>query len=359
MSDQPLFIHLRVHSAYSLSEGAVTIKQLAALAAKNTMPAVAVTDTGNLFGALEFSDSMMEKGIQPIVGMSLKVDFVQPDGTAQKQHIGIKHFQTLVLLAQTERGYSNLMRMTSRSFLDVNAQDEPHIPWALLEQCAEGVICLSGGPSGPLNNALVQGQVPLARETAERLKALFGDRFYIELQRHSLDTERAAEPGLIDIAYGLGIPLVATNEVFFAESDDFSAHDALICIAEGEVVAADERRRLTAEHYFKSQKQMATLFADIPEAIENTVEIAKRCAYCVKGRKPILPRFGDGDEPEELSQQAKAGLDMRLATNGLAPGTTREDYDKRLEFELSVIIKMQYAGYFLIVVGLHQMGQGA
>jgi DNA polymerase III subunit alpha len=346
---QPQFIHLRVHSAYSLSEGAVQVKQMAALAIKNAMPAVAITDTGNLFGALEFSDAMLEKGIQPIVGTALKVDLTVADATPQKQHIGIKHFHTLVLLAQNETGYANLMRLVSRSFLDITAQDEPHVPWSLFEACSEGLICLSGGPSGPLNAALVNGQAALAKDIANRLLTLLGDRFYIELQRHSLDTERAAENGLVELAYDLGIPLVATNEVFFEAPTDFAAHDALICIAEGEVVAADERRRLTPEHYFKSQKEMATLFADIPEAIENTIEIAMRCAYRVQGRKPILPRFGDGDEPHELTQQAKSGLDVRLSTNGLAAGMTREDYDKRLEFELSVIIKMQYAGYFLIV----------
>ncbi len=345
---QPQFIHLRVHSAYSLSEGAVQVKQMATLAIKHDMPAVAITDTGNLFGALEFSDAMMEKGIQPIVGTALKVDFSQPDGTPQKQQIGIKHFQTLVLLAQNEEGYSNLMRMVSRSFLDISAQEEPHVPWALFEECSAGLICLSGGPSGPLNATLVQGQMPLARDLAQRLLLLLGDRFYIELQRHDLDTERAAENGLVEIAYDIGIPLVATNEVFFATPDDFLAHDALICIAEGEVVAADERRRLTHEHYFRSQKEMATLFADIPEAIENTVEIARRCAYRVQGRKPILPRFAE-DEEQMLQQEAKAGLDARLAVTGLAKGMTREDYDNRLAFELSVILKMKYAGYFLIV----------
>ncbi len=345
----PQFIHLRVHSAYSLSEGAVQVKQMAALATKNQMPAVAITDTGNLFGALEFSDAMIDKGIQPIIGMSLKVDFVIPDGTPQKQHVGLRQFHSLVLLAQNETGYGNMMRLTSRSFLDVSSNDEAHVTWALFHQCTEGIICLSGGPSGPLNAALLQGQVPLARETALRLHNLFGDRFYIELQRHGLDTERAAENGLVDIAYDLGIPLIATNEVFFSAPEDYAAHDALICIAEGAVVAADERRRLTPEHYFKSQKEMATLFADIPEAVQNTVEIAQRCAHRVKGRNPILPRFGDGDEPAELTAQARAGLDIRLAATGFAAGMTREDYDKRLEFELSVIIKMQYAGYFLIV----------
>ncbi len=345
----PQFIHLRVHSAYSLSEGAVQVKQMAALAIKHGMPAVAMTDTGNLFGALEFSDAMLDKGVQPIIGTALKVDVSPPDAAPQKHQTGLKHFHTLVLLAQSEQGYTNLMRLVSRSFLDIESHDEPHVPFSLFEECSQGIICLSGGPSGPLNAALVQGQMPLARDIAQRLLQLLGNRFYIELQRHGLEVERVAEKGLIDIAYDLGIPVVATNEVFFATPDDFAAHDALICIAEGEVVAADERRRLTTEHYFRSQKEMATLFADIPEAIENTIEIAQRCAYRVRGRKPILPRFGDGDEPEELTQQAKAGLNMRLATNGLAPGMTREDYDKRLEFELSVIIKMQYAGYFLIV----------
>ena len=345
---QPSFIHLRVHSAFSLSEGAVTIKQMAALAAKNNMPAVAITDTGNLFGALEFSEVMVENAIQPIIGLSLKVDLAEAPTSPQKQQVGIRTMPSLVLLAQTEEGYSNLMRLTSRSFLDVGPQDEAHVPMALFERCTEGVICLSGGPAGPLNEAIVQGQRPLAEATSVKLKALFGDRFYIELQRHGLETERAAEAALIEIAYAQDIPIVATNEVYFAAPEDFAAHDALICIAGGEVVAADDRRRLTTEHYFKSQREMLTLFADVPEAIENTVEIARRCAYWVKGRKPILPRFAD-DEENMLQREAKAGLDARLAATGFAPGMTREDYDSRLAFELSVIIKMKYAGYFLIV----------
>jgi DNA polymerase III subunit alpha len=345
---QPSFIHLRVHSAYSLSEGAVTIKQMAALAAKYTMPALAITDTGNLFGALEYSEALVEKAIQPIIGMSLKVDLAEAATTPQKQHVGIRSMPSLVLLAQTEAGYTNMMRLASRSFLDVGPQDEAHVTWELFEQCSAGVICLSGGPEGPLNEAIVQGQRPLAEAKAEKLKALFGDRFYIELQRHGLDTERAAESGLVEIAYDQDIPLVATNEVYFAAPEDFAAHDALICIAGGEVIATEDRRRLTPEHYFKSQREMVSLFADLPEAIENTIEIARRCAYFVKSRKPILPRFADHEE-QLLQDEAKAGLELRLAATGFAPGMTREDYDQRLAFELSVILKMQYAGYFLIV----------
>jgi DNA polymerase III subunit alpha len=255
---QPSFIHLRVHSAYSLSEGAVTIKQMAALAAKYTMPALAITDTGNLFGALEYSEALVEKAIQPIIGMSLKVDLAEAATTPQKQHVGIRSMPSLVLLAQTEAGYTNMMRLASRSFLDVGPQDEAHVTWELFEQCSAGVICLSGGPEGPLNEAIVQGQRPLAEAKAEKLKALFGDRFYIELQRHGLDTERAAESGLVEIAYDQDIPLVATNEVYFAAPEDFAAHDALICIAGGEVIATEDRRRLTPEHYFKSQREMVS-----------------------------------------------------------------------------------------------------
>ncbi len=345
----PTFIHLRCHSAYSLSEGAITIKQMAKLAEQHAMPALAITDTGNLFGALEYSEAMKDKGIQPIIGMSIKVDFDPPRDEKDRQQSGQRPLHSLVLLAQDEAGYGNLMKLTSRSFLDVDATSVPHVPWNLLADHSDGLICLSGGPSGPLNAAILQGQGPVAEDLCMRLKQNFAGRFYIELQRHELETERAAEDGLIDLAYAHDIPLVATNEVYFAKPDDFASHDALICIAEGEVVSAEERRRLTPDHYFKSQQEMAALFADVPEAIANTVEVARRCAMIVKGRKPILPRFADGDEGEELFKQAKEGLENRLAATGHAPGMTREDYDQRLAFEVSVINKMNYPGYFLIV----------
>jgi DNA polymerase III subunit alpha len=348
---KPTFIHLRVHTAYSLSEGALPIKKLAGMAKDQKMPALAMTDTGNLFGALEFSEAMAEKGIQPIIGLALKVDLVV---TAEKanpfqQQTGLKRHTSVVLIAKNELGYQNLMKLSSSSFLDVADNAEPHVTWAKFVDCAEGLICLSGGPAGPLNEALVQAQAPLAAEQALQLKTLFGDCFYIELQRHGTENERAAEQGLIDIAYEHEIPLVATNECYFATPDDFVAHDALICIAEGEVVSADDRRRLTPEHYFKTQAEMAALFADFPEAVENTVEIAKRCSYWVKGRKPILPRFVEGDEGEVLRLQAEEGLARRLATRGLVAGFSAEQYQERLAFEISVITRMQFPGYFLIV----------
>jgi DNA polymerase III subunit alpha len=347
----PTFIHLRVHSAYSLSEGALQIKKLVDLAKDAKMPAVAVTDTNNLFGALEFSEAAVDKGIQPIIGLDLKLD-VNPskdgDNKFQKD-AGLRRFSSVVLLAKNELGYHNLMKLSSAAFLETADNAEPHVSFARLSELSGGLICLTGGPGGPINAALVNGQRTAAAEILTRLHALFADRLYIELQRHGTTTEKAAEQGLIDLAYENAIPLVATNQCYFAKPDDYGAHDALICIAEGEVLAEPNRRRLTPEHYFKSQQEMAALFADFPEAIENTVEIAQRCSYWAHGKKPILPRFAEGDEAVVLRREAMAGLDKRIAVTGLAPNFAREDYDKRLDFELSVIIKMNYPGYFLIV----------
>ncbi len=343
------FIHLHTHSAYSLSEGALQIKALASLARDAGMPALAITDTGNLFGALEFSEAVAEKGVQPIIGCTLKVDLSEAREGGVRQVTGLRRIPSLVFLAKDEVGYRNLMNLSSRAYLSSPDNAEHHVTWPYLAAHAQGLICLTGGPGGPVNEALLAGQAGLAAELVEKLKTLFGDRLYIELQRHGLSAERDAEIGLLDIAYRLDVPLVATNEPYFARADDYAAHDALICIAEGELLVTEERRRLTPEHYFKNQAEMAALFADLPEAIENTVEIARRCACRVKSRAPILPRFAEGDEGEELRRQAHEGLVERLSTRGLVEGKTREDYVARLDFELDVITKMQFSGYFLIV----------
>ncbi len=349
MAESPLFVHLRTHTAYSLSEGALQIKALAGLAKEAKMPAVAITDTGNLFGALEFSEAMWDKAIQPIIGCTLKIDLAEQKEGGLKHVGGLRRIPSLAFLAKNEQGYHNLMKLSSRAYLSSPENAEHHVTWDYLLQHADGLICLTGGPDGPVNDALLAGQGTLAAEQVERLKSVFGDRLYIELQRHGLPAERQTEQGLIDLAYRLEVPLVATNEPYFAKADDYAAHDALICIAEGEVLITEDRRRLTPEHYFKSQQEMAALFADIPEAIENTIEIAMRCAYRVKSRSPILPRFAENDEAEELMRQAHAGLEERLATRGLVDGRTKEDYVKRLDFELDVITKMKFPGYFLIV----------
>ena len=268
---RPIFVHLRTHTAYSLSEGALQIKALAGLAKDAKMPAVAITDTGNLFGALEFSEAIWEKGIQPIIGCTLRVDLLEQKEGGLKHVGGLRRIPSLAFLAKDEQGYQNLMKLSSRAYLSSPENAEHHVTWDYLCAHAAGLICLTGGPEGPVNDALVAGQGSLAAEQIERLKAVFGDRLYIELQRHGTPAERQTEQGLVDLAFQLEVPLVATNEPYFAKADDYAAHDALICIAEGEMLITEERRRLTPEHYFKSQQEMAALFADMPEAVENTI----------------------------------------------------------------------------------------
>ena len=351
MTADPGFVHLHVHSAYSLLEGALPIGKLAEYAKADQQPALALTDTDNMFGALEFSEKLASYGIQPIVGCALAVDF--GDETRDPRQIGrIRALPRIVLLAAREEGYRNLMRLNSRAFLETDSSDKPHLKLAALEGATAGLIALSGGPGGPLDVAIAAGQSELAASRCDALLRLFGDRLYIEVQRHGTATERAIEPALLDVAYSRHIPLVATNEPFFAKREDYDAHDALIAIAEGRVVAETDRRQLTSEHYFKSRAEMASLFADLPEALASTVEITQRCSFRPGTRKPILPGFSadkNADEVEELRQRAAAGLQRRIAAHGFAPGRTQQEYDDRLAFELKTIEGMKYPGYFLIV----------
>jgi DNA polymerase III subunit alpha len=346
------FVHLHLHSAYSLLKGSIKIAKLGELAKADRQPALALTDTDNMFGALEFSDKMAGYGIQPIIGCELAVDFGDQDPNARSAVAPSR----LVLLAAREPGYRSLMRLSSRAFLETPVHEAPHIKFDWLKDDAEDLIALTGGPDGPIALAFAADHAALAHLRCDRLASLFGDRLYVELQRHSVDKERQTEGALIDLAYVKGLPLVATNEPYFATSDDYEAHDALLCIAGGHLVADTEREHLTADHRFKTRAEMAVLFADLPEALASTVEIAERCSYRPMTRKPILPRFtvgggsdAAGDEAAELRRQAEEGLAERLKVHGLSLGTTEEDYQKRLAFELDVITRMNYAGYFLIV----------
>ncbi len=345
------FVHLHVHSSYSLREGALSVAKLAKLAVADYMPALAITDSNNLFGALEFSDKLAKAGVQPIIGMQITLDFqdgalMAPRGEAEAGRASV------VLLAQDAAGYLNLMHIASRAWLDPNPGDPPHVGIERLDGKTQGLIALTGGPHGPLDRAFAHDRAELAFGRAAGLERLFPERLYVEIQRHSLDQERAIEPRLFDLAYRASLPLVATNEVFFAAASDYEAHDALICIAEGTVVSDGARRQLSPEHRFKTRGEMLTLFANIPEATSNSVEIALRCCYRPLSRKPILPRFADGgieDEAKALRDEAEAGLAARLAAHGPSQGFTQSDYRERLAFELDVIIKMNFPGYFLIV----------
>ena len=334
------FIHLRARSAYSLLQSAVQVKALVKLAAMHEMPALGLTDSNNLFGALEFSEAAAEAGVQPIVGLTLEV----------KGEDGVDG--ALALFAQSATGYANLMRLSSAAYLEAESHDDPHVSLERVLAHAEGLVVATGGGDGLLARVLAEGKGDIAETALGRLSAAFGDRLYVELQRHGELVEAETEGALIDLAYRLGLPLVAANDIRFEKREGHRAHDALICIAASSYLGEEDRPRVTAEHYFKSAAEMTELFSDLPEAIANTAEIARRCAYRVETRKPILPRFDTKrgrDEAAELKAQAEAGLKARLAALGDGLAASREEYEQRLAYELNIITQMQFPGYFLIV----------
>jgi DNA polymerase-3 subunit alpha len=348
MSSQHRFIHLRLHTAYSLLEGAIHVKKLPEMCAKAGMPAVAVTDSGNLFAALEFSETASKAGLQPIIGCQMVLAYATVAQIGGK----VPAPRPIVLLAQNEVGYGNLMKLNSCAFLD-SPDMVPHITLEELTRHADGLICLTGGALGPVGQLVIDGQPDAAKTLVRTLADLFENRLYIELQRHPNENgqgtpaEVATERFFVETAYAMDLPLVATNDVFFPKQEMFAAHDALICIADGAYVDQQEpRRRLTPEHYFKTPQQMVALFADIPEAVENTIEIAKRCGFRPKTRDPILPKFAE-NEVAELRRQANAGLHERLSV--IPHATSVEAYQARLDFELGIIEGMGFPGYFLIV----------
>jgi DNA polymerase-3 subunit alpha len=342
------FVHLHAHSAYSLSEGAIKADKLAALAAADGMPAVALTDTGNLFGALEFSQAAVGKGVQPILGCQLAL------GRKDQPRLPA---EPIVVLAQTEIGFANLQRLSSISYLETETGLRPHVTQERLFEHAEGLILLTGGTLGPINRLLAEGQMPEARLLLSRFAEAFPDRVAVELHRHGLTIEQAIEPGLVAVADELGLPLVAANDCYFANAAMHEAHDALLCIAEGRVLSEIDRRRVTPEHWFKPAAVMRALFADMPEACANTIAIARRCAVMAETRKPLLPvcpKVREGTTEEEtVRQMAAEGLDRRLAVMQ-ADAETRRVYKDRLDYELGVIARMGFPGYFMIVADFIQ-----
>ena len=351
------FVHLRTHTAFTLSEGAIKVADLAALCRKYRMPAVAVTDTGNLFGAVEVSRRCIEAGVQPIIGCQLALGGGDGCDAAPDE---------IVLLAQNDTGYRNLIALSSAGFLESDSP-EPQIAWDALGRRAEGLIALTGGLAGPVGRLLADGQRDAARQRLGELAAMFPGRLYVEIQRHGLDAEAAVEGDLIALADDADLPLVATNEAFFPTADMHEAHDALMCIAHSAYMSQEDRPRVSPEHYFKTSEQMRALFADLPEAIDNTLVVARRCAWRVETRPPLLPtspKLGaQTSEADALRHAAEAGLEARL---GEAPagGTTAADaldpapYRDRLRYELDVIVDMGFAGYFLIVADFVQWARG-
>ena len=346
MSGFPKYIHLRVHTEYSLLEGATRLKKLPELCKANDMPAIALTETNNLFSALEFSVLFKDNGLQPIIGC--QIDFRFTDMVSERR---ARTTAPIVLLAQDELGYKNLMKLSSEMYVQ-NDDEKVEISIETLERHADGLICLTGGSRGPLGQLILAAQDKAARDLLLKFQNIFSDRLYLELQRHPQGAglpkeENDTEPVFIEMAYDLSIPLIATNDVYFDNIEMYEAHDALLCIADGAYVDQQEpRRTVTNQHYFKTQEEMAALFADLPEALESTVEVAQRCAFMATCRDPILPLFAS-DEITELNRQAKDGLKNRLAI--ISHAAPVSEYEERLDFELKIIEQMGFPGYFLIV----------
>ncbi len=352
------FVHLRVHTAYSLSEGAIRIDELAARCRDERMPAVAMTDSNNLFGAIEFSQTCASAGIQPIIGCQLNI-CCEEKGAGRALTAAASRSDSFLLLVQNREGYLNLLKLLSFAYLNTDTAGAPQVSLDNLEDHGKGLIALTGGADGPVGRLLAEGQEEAAEAALLRLRGIYPGRLYVELMRHGLDIEKRVEPMLLDLAYKHDLPLVATNEAFFSAADMFEAHDALICIAEKAYISQTERRKLTPEHYLKTAAEMRDLFANLPEAVDNALIIARRCAFMVEATEPILPPYhcdtGLG-EKEELRAQAEEGLEARLQTRVLDPEMTAEEqerasrpYRERLEYELETISDMKYCGYFLIV----------
>ena len=338
----PSFVHLRVHSEYSLSDGIVRINPLVEASAENAMPAVAITDSNNLFALVKFYNAAQRTGVKPIIAADVLV-------APRKEN---DDPTTIVLIAKNEKGYRNLSELISKSYTD--GQDVRHacLKREWIGERAEGLLALSGGKDGDIGRALASARLDEAAAYTKEWMQIFPDAFYLELHRTGRDGEEDYIDKAIDLAVDLSCPVVATNDVRFLATDEYEAHEARVCIHDGRTLDDPRReKRYSQEQYFKSPAQMAELFSDIPEAIENTVAIAQRCSVDVDLGNYYLPDYPvpEGETPEShLTKVAQAGLEARLAK--ISRDINRNDYQERLDYELSVINDMGFPGYFLIVM---------
>lgn len=365
---EPKFIHLRVHTAYSLSEGAMPVPKLIHRLHDQGVPAIAITDTANLFGGKAFSKYASDEGIKPILGSQFYLR--NPDSQDMLKSKGrIIEPDKIVILVMDAEGYANIMHLMKVAYLDgATAQEKAQISLADLEGYSNGLICLTGGVEGPIGRLLLENRKAEAEQTLQQLQRLFGDRLYMEIARIGLEEEHKTEDAFIDMAYKYNIPLVATNEAFFFDADMYEAHDALICIAAGEYLSNANRKHYSPNNRLRSEDEMVELFKDLPEAVMNTVQIAKRCNYLSQKVQPLLPIFecpGGKTQDEFITEQAYLGLKARMEATVYTPEMTPEErqktdrlYYERLEYELSVIKKMGFPGYFLIVADFIQWSKG-
>ena len=356
---EPKYIPLRIHTAYSLSEGAMEVPALVKHLGEMKTPAFAITDTANMFGGKAVSKYASDNGIKPILGCQFNLRNPDADDILKSKGRNIEP-DKIVLLVMNEIGYMNIMHLMKLSYLDnPTPTEKPFIRLDDLRNSNEGIIALSGGVEGQIGRLLLEGRPAEAKTTAEQLKDIFGNRFYMEIARLGLEEEKQTEEQFIQLAYDLNIPLVATNEAFFFDESMYEAHDALVCIAAAEVLSNDNRKRFSINNRLRSEAEMVKLFEDLPEALQNTVVIAKRCNFLSKKVQPLLPIFicPDGmTQDEYITKRAYDGLKGRMEKHVYFEGMSEEQkkeidekYYARLEYELGVIKKMGFPGYFLIV----------
>jgi len=338
------YVPLRIFSSYTMLEGAIEPKAIAKQAKRLDFPAAALTDRNGLYAAMAFTDACREAGVQPIVGAMLAV--ARPDGAG-----GPPALDWIALYAQNDRGYDNLCTLVSAAHLGRPVEEPAHVRFEALEGRTDGLIALTAGADGALARLISQGQDMAAELILERLVSLFPGRLYIELSRREDEDERRAEGRLVELAYQHDLPLVATNPASYADAHFHEAHDALLCIAQSSQLDRDDRRRSSPEAWLKPAAEMRRLFADIPEAIENSGVIARRCAFGAPKRKPILPSIAGDTEAEagQLLRDARAGLEERLAHYDGLREEERKAYFDRLEYEADIIVRMGFSAYFLIV----------
>jgi DNA polymerase III subunit alpha len=345
------FVHLRVHSSYSLLEGAMVVPKIVKKCVDENMPAIAITDSGNLFGALEFSMSASKAGVQPIIGCILKLDPGEDYKAVGRQD----NFDELLLIAKNNVGYQNLLKLASSSYLN-NSKGNEHIKIAQLEELREGLIVLTSGVKGTVGRLILTNRKKEAESFLLKLNDIFKDHLYIELMRHGLEDENVIERKFIEFGLKNNIPFVATNDVYFLDAKMHRAHEILLCIADGKYIHSDDRRKSTPHHYFKSAEEMRKLFSDIPEAIENSIVIARRCSVKAEQREIAFPQYKTSraqTAEEELRILAEEGLKSRLDKVYEHDDELRKKEEKvywdRLNYELDIIIKMNFASYLLIV----------
>ena len=337
------FVHLRVHSNFSLAEGMLSFDYLSDFCLKNNQPAIAITDTSNMFGVLEFSLEMIAKGVQPIIGIQVEI----APSSVDEFNIG-----EVVLIAKSEVGYKNLLKLSSD--LSMNKDFDKFISYENLIENKNEIILLTGGvEKGFIGKPAGLGNSNLIYSRLELLKKIFNDNLYIEIQRHGMKNEEISEPLLLQAAEDLNLPIVATNDCYFSSPKKYNSHQVLTCIDKGLTISSPERRLLTKEHYLKDSSAMLSLFSDIPEAIENTLIIAQRCSISVKTHKPILPTFPglkNITENDYLFQISLAGLEKRFEISFENFSIEKKvNYKARLKKELNIINEMGFSGYFLIV----------